>query len=1403
MKKAKHLISGIVWALIGLYILLIILLHIPAFQGYMGKKASEMLSDKFGTEVTVGRINFVIPNRIIVDDVYMKDQSGKEMIRASRASTKIDLIPLFNGKISISSAQLFGLQGTFYKQDAHSQPNFQFALDSLASKDTTRHTPLDLRIGTVVVRHSGFTYDRLDMPRTSGKFNTNHLNVKNISTHLLLPRLTDNGLEATLKRLSLEEASGLTLKELSFKLKADKKRTTLTQLRAMLPQTRLIIDSIGASYEMNNGKIEMATLQYAGRISESKITPADLAFLDRQLSTFGHPLQLKSSFSGTSNMLQLHQVNIESDEGELKLDASGSLSANKRWFANINQLQLSAHTIEFLERNLQVKNIQMPKELVRLGSIAFRGEAGGADKDLSMKGILDTDAGNANLGLGLHQNRFTARIETEGINLQRILDDKKFGQLASRIDIDGDTSLKNLKAVGNVSRFDYNGYSYRNLDIDGDLQGSLFNGHLSIDDPHAQINLDGDFDISAQSPKAKFVAKVRNLVPSALKLTDRFGDARFAMNVDADIAGKSLSTAIGAVNITDFEMHSQQHDYHLDHLFLNAEQTVEGHTIHLQSDFAEADITGDDYFSQASVDATLLKSDWLNVFFGVPVDINKPVKLSASTDKKSNKMALKAKLPNFSLNGILMDYTVDARQEDGKIMTLITWDDRKAKPFKGTLNCTTELFKTPNGKQAIHTVVHESDILVNDTLWHIRPSDIVYTDKHLTVDYFSIDHNNQHLTVYGLATPNKEDSLTVDLQDIDVKYILDLLNFHVVDFSGKASGKAYLSSVFDKLTAHASLNVDDFRFQNGRMGTLNVNANYGKQDNQIDISAYAEDDIGKTLINGYVSIARNYLDLDIKAEKTRLEFVEDFCSSFMRNTDLRGDGNVRLAGFLSGENSINLSGSLIANGKMDITPLNTRYTLHDCKVRMVPNEIYFEQDTITDRDGHIGIVNGAIHHDELTNLTFDFDVNAQNLLAYDFHDYGDATFFGTIYGTGNCQIKGRQGRIDFDVNATPNRGSFIEYNAASPDAISDQGFIEWRDVTDGIQNDFTQRLDSALNHHQPKHAQIPTDIHMNFLFNTRPEDFTLRLLMDKQSGDYIALNGSGSLRASYYNKGVFEMYGNYLIDHGIYKLTIQNVIKKDFQFQPGSTIVFGGDPYNSALNMKAQYTVTGVPLSDLEIGNSFKNNNVRVDCMMNITGTPESPHVEFDLDLPTLGTDMKQMIRSLINSEEEMNQQVIYLLAIGRFYNQRDTRSNEQQSQTSLAMQSLLSGTVSQQINNILSTLTNNSNWNFGANISTGDEGFYNAEYEGILSGRLLNNRLLINGQFGYRDNANTENSSFIGDFDIRYLLFPNGNLAVRVYNQTNDRYFTRNSLNTQGIGVILKRDFNGLKDLFGSGRKK
>lgn len=93
---------------------------------------------------------------------------------------------------------------------------------------------------------------------------------------------------------------------------------------------------------------------------------------------------------------------------------------------------------------------------------------------------------------------------------------------------------------------------------------------------------------------------------------------------------------------------------------------------------------------------------------------------------------------------------------------------------------------------------------------------------------------------------------------------------------------------------------------------------------------------------------------------------------------------------------------------------------------------------------------------------------------------------------------------------------------------------------------------------------------------------------------------------------------------------------------------------------------------------------------------------------------------------------------------------------------------------------------------------------EGLLSGRLLNNRLLINGNFGYRDNTNTyKSSNFIGDFDIQWLLTPSGNLSLKAYSETNDRYFTKSSLTTQGIGIQFKKDFGTWKDLFKISRRK
>ena len=302
--------------------------------------------------------------------------------------------------------------------------------------------------------------------------------------------------------------------------------------------------------------------------------------------------------------------------------------------------------------------------------------------------------------------------------------------------------------------------------------------------------------------------------------------------------------------------------------------------------------------------------------------------------------------------------------------------------------------------------------------------------------------------------------------------------------------------------------------------------------------------------------------------------------------------------------------------------------------------------------------------------------------------------------------------------------------------------------------------------------------------------------MDRAAGDYIGGTGSGNIRIDYYNKGDVKMYGNYTIDKGIYKFSIQEVIRKDFIINSGSSIAFNGSPLNADLDIDAYYTVNSVSLQDLgsDVVSQTGQSNVKVNCTMNLSGMLTRPEIKLGLELPNEGEEVQRTVLNAISTDEQMNMQILYLLSIGKFYVSEYNADNTNQS--SNALSSVLSSTISGQLNNMFSNLIDNNNWNIGTNLSTGSDGWTDVEFEGMLSGQLLNNRLLINGNFGYRDNALSQNN-FVGDFEVEYLLDRMGNFRLKAYNRTNDRYYTKTTLTTQGLGIVFKRDFDNFRDLF------
>lgn len=1427
MKKFKHICNGIIWTLIVLYLLLIVLMHLPSVQTFLGKEVAEALADKFGTKVEVGKVNLGFFNRIIIDDVMMYDQQGDSLIYASRLSAKIDYMAATQGKISVSSAQIFGLRANLYRQTAKSPANFQFVLDSLASKDTTQHKPLDLHIGSLIIRRGAIAYNQRDVATRSGVFSPQHIRVSELSSHILLNHVTDNSIDLLLKKLSFKDESGFKLKSLHFKLQANRQKATLKEFRLLMPRSELVLDDLKATYRFEGKRFIPESLRFKGGIQQSKITFADVASLVPALRHFDDAVFVSSRFSGTAKSISVPSLNLRTGSGSINLQARGSYShasSHPAWNADIANLNLSPAGVEFLAENLGSK-VKIPKEIQRLGTIHLTGKAKGYEKVLSAKGNIETDAGNISLQAVKSDDRIKASVDTRGVNLGRILDNRKLGTVIAKIDAHG--TMKHIFAKGNIARFDYGNYDFHNIEIDGDYDMKTLRGTASIADPNVNLSVKGDYHLGSRLYALD--AAINHLRPTVLGM--KMHDPSYSLDnisISANNKGKEGHLDIEAPFVSLYAR--GQYDLttiygSIMRLVADKLPTIPGISKHAAKGY-------NDFTLQANITS----AEVLQRMFGLPLSLSLPVHINGNISDAEKNVNLYINAPNFSWDGsafhdanielntigdsLRMEarisqglpyekapvYRLRAAAADNNLSTLLYYANQSSKlPITGKIDARTQFFTSDNGATGVHVTVNPSEIMLGEKKWLLNPADIIYRKNELTVDMLNFSHGDQHIIINGKATPQATDSIVADLKDVDVAYILNLVNFHSVDFAGKASGKAVVKSIFQTPEAYANLDVKDFVFENGPLGTLHAKAAYDNQEGQINIDATAEDGPEHlTVINGYVSPKRNYIDLGIEAHNTSLKFMENFCGSFLNNVEAWCKGKLNVVGDLK---NINLVGDVVAHGRMHMKQLGTDYTFNHLRAHAIPDDIQFEGDSIYDshyngKHSHFALIRGGIHHKHLTRLSYDLDIDANNFLGFDTHEFGDDTFYGTVFATGTVGIHGKSGETIIDIDATPEPHSIFVYNVASPDAISAGSFIHWNDATPYIYRPYSP--DSDKDKKKDSSSVFSSDMRINFLVNTNP-NLTLKLMMDDQTGDYITLNGNGVIRANYYNKGGLDMFGNYVVDHGQYKLTIQNIIKKDFDFQPGGTIAFGGDPYNAPLNLQAKYTVNGVPLSDLSIGRSFSSNNIRVDCLMDITGTPGAPKVDFSMDLPTVNSDAKQMIYSVINSQEEMNQQVLYLLGIGRFYTQ--TKNNQtsedasQQSQTSLAMQSLLSGTISQQINNVLSSFVNSSNWNFGANISTGNEGFNNAEYEGILSGRLLNNRLLFNGQFGYRDNANAT-QSFIGDFDLRYLIFPNGNLSIHVYNQTNDRYFTRNSLNTQGVGLIMKKDFFNLRDLLGIKKK-
>lgn len=757
-----------------------------------------------------------------------------------------------------------------------------------------------------------------------------------------------------------------------------------------------------------------------------------------------------------------------------------------------------------------------------------------------------------------------------------------------------------------------------------------------------------------------------------------------------------------------------------------------------------------------------------------------------------------------------------AVNSDGAISSTIEWDEMNFHKFYGAISATTTL-ETTNDETKEGTIKDikiafaPSQLCIGDSIWQFAKSSVDYQDRKLTIKDFGIFNDNQRLTINGAYDRSREDTITVSLDNIDLEYALAFANLGVVEFGGHATGNIFVRQLTDGSPwAKALVHIPDFTFNNAPFGIADVTLGWSHEKRDITIQGDIEQPgVGFTRVRGYVDPVNRDLDLRTESKNTPLGFLNKYTEGIFADVTGQATGNCRIYG---GFQTIEFSGHETGNCQATIPITGVTYRVENADVDVVPDAFIINSATVRDMFSGYGTGHGSLTHKHIKDMCYDFQLEGQNLRMYDKPREIDMPFFATANGTGKVHIFGEPHKMNADIRIETVPGSEMTYILDSPDADVSQllnfhtpDLKQFYTDTQSSVHEFTLPT-SVTPNSKPAPPVSTTDDNIpatdiNLYFEVDVDDQScLHMITDDKSGDLITVYGSGPIQASYHNKSGFQMFGTYNIDRGTYGLNIPSLAqRKKFDILSGGQVRFSGDPTEAEVNVRAQYVVNSASLADLNIGTGFANNTTRVNCVVDIYGEVANMQFNLDFELPNCSDDEQRMVQNLIASEEDRTMQVLYLLGVGRFYAYNYTANDLGQSQSVLMMNSLLSSTLSSQLNNIISDAIGSNNWTFGTNISTGQLGWNDMEVEGLVSSRLLNNRLILNGNFGYSDRV-AATTNFVGDFDMQYLITPKGNVSVRAYSETNDRYFTKSTLTTQGIGLQLKKDFTRFLYLF---RKK
>jgi hypothetical protein len=1439
-----------------LLVLVSFLLSTSIVQTNLGNLATKRINQKFGTNLNIGKINISFLGTVALKDIQIRDHHQDTLIFVKTLS-----ISLVNGRKIIDGNLLFGdvsIEDAYcyiktYRGENNS--NMTIFADSFRS-DTSKDSlnPLfTLKTENVFVQNLDF--------KLINENNQNPLkfSASNVGGNLEEMAIVGADFSAKARGLYFKTNQGIQVTNLTTNYRYGLNAMYLNNMRLETENSNLIGDLL-FKYKTGGLADFSDAVNIEANFKESKVKILDLKKFYKELNG-GDVVSFSGKLNGNLNDFDLKKLILTTEKGiHLNGDLSFKNAVNsERGFifnSDLNNLTATYKELRGILPNVLGKIL--PSELDKLGQFDLQGKVqlttSFIEANVQVKSQIGTFISDLKITeiSAIDTASYSGDIQLESFDIGVLFNNPLFGEIFLKGQVNGrGFKLENIntKFIGNIAEFNFNGYQYKNIIANGQYQNNKFDGGLVIDDANFKMKFDGLADMSEAVHKFDFKSDISylNLKKTNLFKRDSISIVKGAMTLD--IKGNALNDILGKAVFKNVLYTNQEKEYRFKEFMVSSSLKDSIKTIDIASnDIVQGYIRGKFSFSELlKVAQNALGSIYtnyqpyevasnqfldfnftiynqiVNVFFP-EIFIDNKTKIKGKINGGKNLFRLHLSSPRIALYGADIK-TVSLRTDTKNPFynTSLTAQEVKTKYYNisklNLLNRTEndtlyfksvfkggkrknedfnlDFFYTFNPEKKAVLGFEKSSFIFKENTWNINP-DKNNTDK-ITFDLktnefvfsqFMLVSGEQKIEFTGNLKGTEEKVLLADFTKLKLQSFLPKIDS--LALGGELSGHLDFVQKGGDYAPEGLLTVKDFEVNDFKQGDLSINVKGENSYKKYEVAVAIENEDAKSIsVKGILdfSLERPIVDLNVFLEAFKLEAFSPLGKNVLSSLRGTATGDFTLRGFLGNPD---MEGELrLEKAGLKFPYLNVDYDFEgESVITLLQQSFILEDFVLVDtKKKSRGVFKGDISHNNFKQWFLSLKIDSDNLLVLDTENSEESQYYGSAFIDGSAAIYGLTDRLTIDLNVKTMPGTIFVVPIKDIETVDSYNLIHFK--SDEIK---TQEIQKEVALEALKGLTLNIDLEVT-------KDAVAQVVIDEVYGSQLSGRGAGNLQIEINTRGTFNMFGDYVVDSGVYDFKYGGFVNRPFTIQKGGTVSWNGNPADANLEVTAVYKAKANPGVLLENFNA--NRNIEVDLVTRITGSLFNSKQELDIQLSNVEASIANELEFILNDNNvnEKTTQFISLLAFGNFVNP---------DKVDFDANTTITNTASSAIAAAFSGLLNNpeSKFQLGVDYQQGqndnDLERLNTDNQVDLSvSTQVSDRIIINGKVGVPIGTQTQ-ASVVGEVKVEVLLNKEGTFRGTIFNRQNEIQYTAEDQGyTQGIGLSYQVNFNTLSGLLKSAAAK